>query len=141
MSNFGDLFLLLDKHLYSIEDQLPVIAWENTSYIAEEDEPYIKPFVQPAESQNVFLGSYVPTYEHGNYQVNVIGVRYRGRDDVYVWVDKIVSHFSKGTVLTNSDVDIFVRVRKAFPRPALYNSNGRFVVPVDIRYLCYMPTT
>ena len=141
MANFSDLSLLLDEHLYSIADQLPTIVWENTSHTSEEDEPYIEPFVQPAESQNVFLGSYTPTYEHGNYQVNVVGVRYQGRDEVYAWVDKIVSHFPKGTVLTNSGVDINVRIRKAFPRPAFYNSNGRFVVPVDIRYLCYMPVT
>lgn len=141
MASFEDLALLLDDHLYAIRDELPRIVWENTQYTAEEDEPYVEAFLQPAESENRFLGEIAPTYEHGNYQVNVVGIRFQGRDEVYAWVDKIVKQFSKGSVLTNSGVDINVRIRKAFPRPAFYNSNGRFVVPVDMRYLCYMPAT
>lgn len=141
MANFSDLALLLDERLYAIAGQLPPIVWENTSYTSEEDQPYIETFFQPAESQNVCLGSEAPTYEHGNYQINVVGVRDQGRDEVYAWADKIVAQFPKGTVLTNSGVDINVRIRKAFPRPALYDGNGRFVVPIDVRFLCYMPAT
>ena len=138
MASYQDIMTLLTEQLYGLSN-LPPVVWPNTEYTSEEDVLYLEVYLQPAESENHFLGDYAPTYEPGNFQINVVEDRGVGFGTAYEWVDKIVGHFKRGTTLTNSGVDINVRIQKAFPRPEFYNPDGRYVVPIDIRYICFMP--
>lgn len=138
MAAFKDIRILLSNHLQEISN-LPSVVWENTEYTPQENELYLATFFQPNSSENRSLGANAPTYETGNYQINVYGIRGAGWADVYDWVDSIIEKFKRGTVLTDSAVDINVRVQKAFPRIGFFNNEGRFVTPIDIRYICFMP--
>lgn len=133
---YSDIQSLLNDQLNSIPN-LPAVVWENTLYTPDSDELYLEVFLFPSESQNRTIGTNAPTYESGIFQINVVGVRGHGWGTVYSWVDSLVNNFARGDVLTSSATTIKLRINKAYPNPGFLNSEGRYVVPVDVRYFGY----
>jgi len=132
---FSDIQKLLNEHLNSIVN-LPEVAWENTGYKEDENTLFIQPHLVPADSNNIYIGSNVPTLETGRYVINIFGLRGEGWYNPYEWVDTITDNFKEGTIL--SGININVRLEKASPRPGFHNDKGKFVVPVSISYKVYM---
>lgn len=133
---YSDIQSLLNDQLNSVAN-LPAVVWENTLYTPDSDELYLEVFLIPSESQNRTIGINAPTYESGIFQINVVGVRGQGWGQAYYWVDTLVNNFARNTVLTNSSVNINLKITKSYPNPGFWNSEGRYVVPVDVKYFGY----
>lgn len=135
-SVYLDIQMLLNEQLHTISD-LPDIAYENVEFVPKEDEIYLEVHLASNESENPSIGINAPTYESGIFLINVVGIRGAGYGNIYTYVDKICNNFSRSTVLTDSSMDIIVRIRKSSAKPGFYNSEGRYVVPIAINYFTY----
>lgn len=137
MSSYTEIYGLLNERLAAL-DNLPKWSRENMYVEPADDELYLESFITPAESENPFLGSDVPTYESGTFIVNVCLVRGKSWGYGYEWVDKIVEQFKRGTILTNSAASITVKTKKAYPVAGFYGEGGRYVIPIHIEYYSYV---
>ncbi len=137
MSNYTEINGLFNDKLAEVSD-LPVWKRENKYIEFDDNELYLTTYLVNAPSQNTCLGSNADTYESGTFIINVSMVRGNGWGYGYDWVDTFVTHFKRGTQLTNSSVCLTVNIKKAYPVAGFYNDYGRYVIPIHIEYYTFV---
>jgi len=137
-ASYQEIYALLSEQLNTVPN-VPDVAWENDYYEPDENTLYFEVHFFPSPSQNRELGSNADTYESGIFQINVVGVRGRGSGYCYEWADTITPYFKRETTLTSSDESIKVRIEKCYPSPGLYNSAGRYVLPINVIWHSFVP--
>lgn len=135
---YQEIYALLREQLNNVPD-LPDVMWENYYYEPDPQTLYVEAWFFPSPSQTTELGENADTFETGLFAINVVGVRFAGSGACYEWVDAIQPYFKRGTTLTSSDNSLTVRVKKYYPSSGFMNSSGRYVVPINVLWHCFMP--
>ena len=142
MGNYSDIQQILNTHLSEM-DSLTVsnpILWkrENLDLTPEENETYIESMVIPAETDYPNIGLSGFKVLAGTFAIHVKETRYQGWGNFSLLVDEIIEHFPRNLVLTNGDGTINVKILKTYPMGGFYDSDGRYTIPVHIRYDSYI---
>lgn len=135
-SSYMDIYQLLIENLQAIPG-IPSVQWENWHYEPEDNELYFETHLEPNQTDYPTIGVHAPRYESGVFLINVVGIRYQGYGDCYTWADTLINNFTRGEVLTNSAINLALRISKSTIRPGFYNDSGRYVVPVMVHYFTY----
>lgn len=142
MGNYSDIQQILNTRL-SLMDSLNStnpILWkrENLDLTPDENEVYIESMLIPAETDYPNIGLSGFKVLAGTFAVHVKDVRYQGWGGFSSLVDEIIEHFYRNLVLTNSDQTINVKILKTYPLSGFYDSDGRYTIPVHMRYDSYI---
>ena len=144
MGNYLDIQQIFDTRLSTLDslNSTNPILWkrENVDAKSEEREVYIESMLIPAETDYPNIGISGFKVLAGTFAIHVKAVRYRGWGGFSSLVDEIIEHFPRNLVLTNSDQTINVKILKTYPMGGFYDSDGRYTIPVHIRYdsyICY----
>lgn len=120
----------LETRLDAMTPQLAT-AFENVSYTPVDGTPYQRANVLPATPDNSTKGAGMRT-ERGVFQVTLFYPEGVGSADAQARADAIVAWFKRGTSMTNGGVTTIVTHTPA--KAGGFNKDGRYVVPVSIRY-------
>ena len=140
MSNFHNIQQVLNERLSSLTG-LPSWRRENLALDPDEDEVYITSSLIPARTRFPNIGGSGFRVESGAFEVQVKAVRESGWGTYSNLVDDILEHFPRNLILTtaiDSDTDLEVHIQKSYALPGYYDSNGRYSIPVHIRYETYI---
>lgn len=135
MSTYSEIQNLLNTQLQEYSGA-PTIVWENTKYIPAEDEIYFDVRLNPGEPEIRALGPKAPLYYSGTFLVNVCGIKGAGYGDIASHVDDVLDNFFTGLILIGETFN--VKVVKSWPVAGFNSDTGRYVVPIKIRYYCYV---
>ncbi|MBC8551003.1 MAG: hypothetical protein H8D23_15270 [Candidatus Brocadiales bacterium] len=141
MSNFSDIQQVFNVKLSSLTG-LPLWKRENLNLDPDEDEVYITSKLLPAQTNFPNVGSNGFRVESGTFEIQVKAVRNTGWGTYSDLVDDILEHFPRNLYLTSSpdsgEDEIIVKVIKSYPLEGYFDSNGRYSIPVHIRYETYI---
>jgi len=140
MSNTNDIQQVFNVKLSELSG-LPSWKRENLGLAPDEDEMYITSSLIPAITRFPNVGTNGFRVESGTFEVQVKSVRESGWGDYSDLVDDILEHFPRNLILTatiDSDTDLEVHISKSYELPGYYDSNGRYSIPVHIRYETYI---
>lgn len=140
MSNFSDIQQVFNVKLATLTG-LPSWQRENLNLDPDEDEVYIKSKLLPAQTDFPNVGSSGFRVESGTFEIQVKAVRNTGWGVCADLVDDILDHFPRNLYLTSDpdsgEDEITVKVRKSYPLEGYFDSNGRYSIPIHIRYETY----
>jgi len=120
---------------------LPSWKRENLGLAPDEDEMYITSSLIPAITRFPNVGTNGFRVESGTFEVQVKSVRESGWGDYSDLVDDILEHFPRNLILTtaiDSTIDIKVKIFRSYALPSYFDSNGRYSIPIHIRYETYI---
>lgn len=138
MGAYTDLLTLLNTHLEMLPNS-PSIDWENDAdFKYTEGTVWLKAMNIPTNVEGASLGSSAPNEWRGIFQVDVNHPSGIGVLDPADVVDRIVSHFKRGTILSNSNVRL--TVTRCQPEPAMMD-RGWYIVPISIYYYAHAQNT
>ena len=118
-------------------------AWEreNLSLDPDENEVYIKSSIIPAQTEYPNIGTGGIEVEKGTFAILIKAVRYTSWGVHSNLADAILEHFPRNLILTSDpdsgETEIKIRIVKSYVLPGYYDSNGRYSVPIHIRYETY----
>lgn len=142
MSNYSAIQQLLNSQLSSMASIMGGTPWkrENLDIAPNENEIYIESELIPAETGYPNVGLIGFEHEFGTFAVYVKGVRYQGWGGYSDIVDEIIDHFPRNLILADSASSINLKILKAFALSGFTASDGRYTIPVYVRYdtyICY----
>jgi hypothetical protein len=108
------------------------VAWENFDYTPTDD-PYLRPVLLPGQTQAAGCGPDAKNVHSGVYQVDVIYPTSAGWGDCSIMADKVVSHFKRGTKLSDNRILVF----GSSQGPAM-PEGVRFKIPVSVTYMAWL---
>lgn len=141
MSNMIDIQQVFNSRL-SVLPELPSWDRENLGIDPDEDEIFIRSKLIPAQPNFPNIGENGFRVESGTFEIQIKAVRQTGWGIYSNLVDDILNHFPRNLRLT-SDVDsgeteITILIEKSYPLEGYYDSNGRYSIPIHIRYNTYI---
>ena len=133
MSEFLNISSALDTRLAAMAS-VPPVAWENSNYSPVKGTLYLRATLLPGDTEGATIGS-GGTDEHvGLYQIDVMGGVGKGKNATVVMADLVADHFKPVTELTDSGTTVrCVSVSRGTGR----NENGRWRIPVTVKYLSF----
>lgn len=141
MANTHDIQEVFNVRLSSLSG-IPAWERENLDIDPDENEIFIKSALIPAETDFPNIGTNGFRVESGTFEVQVKAIRQSGWGQYSNLVDDILEHFPRNLILTNDpdsgETEIKVYIRKSFARPGYFDSNGRYSIPIHIRYDSYI---
>lgn len=141
MSNFSDIQQVFNTRLSTLSG-LPLWQRENLNLDPDEDEVYIKSKLLPAQTNFPNIGSNGFRVESGTFEIQVKSVRNTGWGIYSNLVDDILEHFPRNLRLTSDpdsgETEITVHILKSYPLEGYFDSNGRYSIPIHIRYDTYI---
>lgn len=139
MRYFTAIQQVLNSRLATLSG-LPTWQRENLDLNPDEDEIFIKSELIPAQTGYPNVGINGFEVETGTFAILVKAVRQTGWGIYSNLVDDILEHFPRNLQLT-SDADtgeeITIDIKKSYALPAYFDSNGRYTIPIHIRYETY----
>lgn len=140
MRYFNSIQRVLNTRL-SLLPNLPSWERENLDIDPDETEIFIKSALIPAQTEYPNLGNSGFEVEAGTFAVLVKAVRQTGWGIYSNLVDNILEHFPRNLILTSDpesgETEIKVRIIKSYALSGYFDSNGRYTIPVHIRYDTY----
>ena len=157
-TTYTNIQAALNYHLSQLSGVPTTIQWENTTVTPPDDDLYLRTFFLPATPSYPFIGSDGQTYEHGIFQIDVLGIKGSGWGAVYSTVDDLIAYFYRDKTITygtdylimrgvnitirgdrltmGGSGNITVYIEKSYPMRG--NVEGdRYKVPVSIDYFGY----
>lgn len=133
MSEFLNISAALDTQLNAMAS-VPPVAWENRPYKPVDGTLYLRPTLLAGDTVGATLSA-TGTDEHvGVYQIDVIGDAGKGKGEVVTMADLVADQFKPVTELTYSGTTVrCVRVSRGAAR----TEGSRYIISVDVQYLCY----
>lgn len=120
---------------------LPSWQRENLDLDPDEDEIYIKSELIPAQTNYPNIGTNGFEVESGTFAILVKAVRQTGWGIYSNLVDDILEHFPRNLELTSDpdsgETQIIVDIRKSYALSGYFDANGRYTIPIHIRYETY----
>lgn len=119
---------------------IPSWQRENLELNPDEDEIYIKSELIPAQTDYPNIGTNGFEVERGTFAVYVKAVRQTGWGQYSNLVDDILEHFPRNLELTSdadSGQEITIDIRRSYALPGFFDVNGRYTIPIHIRYETY----
>lgn len=120
----------LNTHLQLIPN-LPSLQLENTKNIAVSGQAFTRATLLPAETFAETIGVSGKNRNHGLYQIDLFGVADNGTDTVDTLADVIISHFKRGTTLTEDGLIVNIEMAWSETGSILHSF---YNVPVVIRW-------
>lgn len=124
--NFTIIQNLLDEKLLTLTDAPDDIVLENSRVSVGVNKTWIRSTLLPNETENITLGLNGYQRLSGLYQIDIWTPADKGINTGSTLADAIVSLFSKGTVLSNTDgdkINIIKSWREKGPKePGVYNT-------------------
>lgn len=155
---YSNIQATLNYHLSQMSGLPTVVQWENTIVTPPDDDLYLRTFFLPANPDFPFVGSDGLNYEHGIFQIDVLGLKGSGWGAVTATVDDLVAYFYRDKIITygayylvmqgvqitmqGDDVtmggsgDITVYIERCYPMRGSIEDD-RYKVPVSIDYYGY----
>ena len=131
MSEFLEISSALDTHLNTM-GSVPPVAWENKEFKPTKDTLYLRAFILPGETVGAAVGAAGSDEHVGIYQVDVLAAIDGGKNAAVVMADLVADRFKPVTLLTSGTTTVkCITVSRG---PA-YRDEGRYVIPVTVRYL------
>jgi hypothetical protein len=141
MSNFHDIQQTLNVHLSTLSG-LPTWKRENLDLDPDEDEIFITSALVPAQTRYPNIGENGFKVESGTFAIQVKAVRESGWGQYSNLVDDILDHFPRNLVLTSDpdsgEDEIKIKIYKSYALSGYFDSNGRYSIPIHIRYETYI---
>jgi hypothetical protein len=141
MSNFSDIQQILNSRL-AVLPELPLWDRENLFIDPDETKIFIRSKLLPAQTNFPNIGENGFRVESGTFEIQVKAVRQTGWGIYSNLVDDILNHFPRNLRLTSDpdtgESEIKVTVTKSYPLEGYYDSNGRYSIPIHIRYNTYI---
>lgn len=140
MRYFAAIQQVLNTRLSTLSG-IPSWQRENLDLDPDETEIFIKTALIPAQTDYPNVGTNGYEVETGTFAIYVKAVREEGWGAYSDLVDDILEHFPRGTYI-DSDPDsgetqITVKIVKSYPLSGFYDSNGRYTIPIHVRYETY----
>lgn len=143
MSNFSDIQQVFNTRLATLSG-LPSWDRENLVIDPDEDEIFIRSKLIPAQTNFPNIGENGFRVEAGTFEIQVKAVRQTGWGIYSNLVDDILDHFPRNLRLTSDadsgETEITITIIKSYPLEGYFDSNGRYSVPIHIRYNTYILT-
>ena len=140
MRYFTAIQQVLNSRLASLSN-LPAWERENLGIDPDENEIFIKSSLIPAQTEYPNVGENGFEVEKGTFAIVVKAVRQTSWGTYSNLVDDILEHFPRNQILTSDpdsgETEIKIRIRKSYVLPGYFDSNGRYSVPIHIRYETY----
>jgi hypothetical protein len=140
MSNYSHIQQIFNVRLSSLTG-LPSWKRENLALDPDEDEIFITSYLLPARTRFPNIGENGFRVESGTFEIQVKAVRESGWGIHSNLVDDILEHFPRNLRLTtaiDSTEDIVVHILRSYALGGYYDSNGRYSIPIHIRYETYV---
>jgi hypothetical protein len=139
MSYQAEIQQLLNTRLSSLSG-LPKWKRENSNLAVNEKELFIETFLLPAEPDYPNIGLEGFKVESGIFAINVKAVRGVGWGTHTNLIDSILNHFYRNLVLSSGDTleRIRLRVLKSYAISGFTDMEGRYTVPVHVKYNSYV---
>jgi hypothetical protein len=141
MSNLSDIQQILNSRLATLPN-LPSWDRENLFIDPDETEIFIRSKLIPAQTNFPNIGENGFKVESGTFEVQVKAVRQTGWGIYSNLVDSILEHFPRNLRLTNDadsgETEIKIIITKSYPLEGYFDSNGRYSIPIHIRYETYI---
>lgn len=141
MSNFSDIQQVFNTRLSTLSG-LPSWDRENLVIDPDEDEIFIRSKLIPAQTNFPNIGENGFRVEAGTFEIQVKAVRQTGWGIYSNLVDDILDHFPRNLRLTSDadsgETEITITIIKSYPLEGYFDSNGRYSVPIHIRYNTYI---
>lgn len=113
---------------------LPSVAWENVPFTPTAGAVYLQPALMDGEPYQAEIGTNGQNVHNGIFQISIFAPAGHGTATINALRDNLVDYFKRGTVLTNSGVN--VRISKAYP-VALIQETDWIHIPVKINFTAY----
>jgi hypothetical protein len=135
MSVFINISTALDAHLEVMVGKPALIAYENRNVEPIKDALYIRPTLIAGEVVQTTLGESGQDRNMGIYQVDVFAPSGKGKTASMAMADLIADHFKRGTDLSSGGTTL--RIMSVSRQVAFNDSNGWFMLPVEINYIAF----
>lgn len=141
MRHFTSIQQALNSRLATLTG-IPSWQRENLAIDPDETEIFIKSELIPAQTDYPNIGESGFEVERGTFAIYVKAVREKGWGQYSNLVDDLLEHFPRNLSIY-SDPDspleqIRVHIIKSYALSGFYDSNGRYTIPVHIRYDSYI---
>lgn len=140
MDKYSEIQQLLNSHLSSMASVAGGMLWkrENLDVTPKENEVYIESDLVPGETAypNVGLSGFENNF--GTFAIRVKAVRYQGWGGFSDVVNEIINHFPRNLVLSDTEATSSVTILKTFALSGFTASDGRYTIPVHVRYDSYV---
>jgi hypothetical protein len=141
MANYFEIQQTFNAYLATMPN-LPEWERENLILDPEENEIFIKTELIPARTTWPNIGEKGFKVESGIFEVQVKAVRQKGWGQFSNLVDDILDYFPRGLRLA-SDPDsgndpISILILRSYANAGYFDSNGRYSIPVHVRYETYI---
>jgi len=140
MRYFTTIQQILNTRLSTLSN-LPAWERENLDIDPDETEIFIKSSLLPAQTEYPNLGNSGFEVESGTFAVLIKAVRQTSWGIYSNLVDDILEHFPRNlTIVSDPDSGedaITIRITKSYVLSGYFDSNGRYAIPVHIRYETY----
>ena len=130
MDAFNPIRSALISQLLTVVD-LPEVAWENRSYDAVINTPYVQPFVSFSTPTQSTLGTDGRNEIRGFMQLTLVYPIDNGNGDTNDMAAAILEKFKRGTLLTYGGVD--VKCTHSYPSLAIQDGDW-FRTPLTINF-------
>lgn len=141
MSNFKDIQQVFNSRLATLSN-LPEWKRENLGLDPDETEIYITSKLLPAQTDFPNIGLNGFRVESGTFEIQVKAVRNTSWGEYSNLVDDILEHFPRNLILTSDpdsgEDEIKVQIMKSYPLSGYFDSNGRYSIPIHVRYDTYI---
>ena len=141
MSNTFDIQQVFNTRLSTLPS-LPAWDRENLSIDPDETEIFIRSKLIPAQTNFPNIGENGFRVESGTFEVQVKAARQTGWGVYSNLVDDILEHFPRNLRLTSDPdsgfTEITVLIKKSYSIEGYFDSNGRYSIPIHIRYETYI---
>lgn len=131
---FSGIRKALDARLESLPSS-PQVVWQNAGSIKSPPSGiHLTQVLMPAEPE--YIGKSGSKVNRGIYQITVCTRAGEGVLGIDSLLDRIISHFSRGTELQSPESGIKVTVEKVWISQG-FVSDSWYKVPVSIRYISF----
>jgi len=141
LADFYTIQRTLNSRLSTLPN-LPKWARENLDLETEETEVYIRSTLIPGITKYPNIGENGFKVEFGIFEVQVKAIRQTGWGSYSNIVDDILDHFPRNLRLESDpdtgDESITIHILKSHALPGYFDKNGRYSIPVHIRYDTYI---
>ena len=127
-----NMSVALSSHLNTLV-QKPSIAWENAAFIPANGTLYVKEFTMPAGTMAVGIANDSSDDTVGIYQLSVYAPANGSKVPALDMVDKLTTHFARGTKIVKGDTTIEIGTNSI--SPAMIDGNW-YVMHISINWRC-----